>query len=147
MDKHSFLDGPGLVVYLLVHNVKLVGVHGVSCGGAVKVYGGGGLKMFLDSFPQGSARFLNVRTGTVDVWALVLVDDSCFVGFGVLVLGVSQGCSEGVGALEVDLDTSAFAQSFEFFCCFGDVGDHYGCFVIAAVVWVAAGIVVGVGSW
>ena len=63
MDKHSFLDGPGLAVYLLVDNVKLVGVHGVSCGGAVKVYGGGGLKMFLDSFPQGSARFPNVGTG------------------------------------------------------------------------------------
>ena len=38
-------------------------------------------------------------------------------------------------------------HSLEFFCCFGDVGDHYGCFVIAAVVWVAAGVVVGVGSW
>ena len=51
-DKHSFLDGPGLVVYLLVNNVKLVGVHEVFCGGAVKVYGGGGLKMFLTLSPR-----------------------------------------------------------------------------------------------
>ena len=80
------------------------------------------------------------------MWALVLVDDSCLVDFGVLVLGVAQGCSEGVGALEVDLDTSAFAQSFEFFCCFGDVGGHYGCFVVVVVGWVAAGVVVGAGS-
>ena len=28
-----------------------------------------------------------------------------------------------------------------------DVGDHYGCFVVTAVVWVVAGVVVGVGSW
>ena len=109
--------------------------------------GGGGLKMFFDSFPQGSARFPNVGTGAVDVWALVLVDDSCLVNFGVLVLGVAQGCSEGVGALKVDLDTSAFAQSFELFCCFWDVGDHYGSFVVVVVGWVAAGAVVGVCSW
>ena len=43
------------------------------------------------------------------MWALVLVDDSCLIGIGVLVLGVSQGCSECVGALKVNLDTSAFA--------------------------------------
>ena len=34
------LIGPGLAVYLFVDNVKLVGVHGVSCGGAVKMYRG-----------------------------------------------------------------------------------------------------------
>ena len=51
MYKHSLLDSPGLAVYLFVYNIKLVGVH-VSCGGAVKVYGGGGLKMFFDSFLQ-----------------------------------------------------------------------------------------------
>ena len=45
----------------------------------------------------------------MDMWALVFVDDACLVGFGVLVLGVPQGCSKGVGALEVDLDSSAFA--------------------------------------
>ena len=69
-DKHGFLNGPGLAIYFLVYNVELVGVHGVSCGGAVKMYGGGGLKMFFDSFPQGSARFPNVGIGAVDVWAL-----------------------------------------------------------------------------
>ena len=52
MDKHSFLDGPGLAVHLLMSNVKLVGVQGVSCGGTVKVYGGGGLEMFPNSFPR-----------------------------------------------------------------------------------------------
>ena len=34
--------------------------------------------MFLDSFPQGSARLPNVGAGTLDVWALVFVDDACF---------------------------------------------------------------------
>ena len=51
MDKHGFLNGPGLAVYLFVNNIELVGVHGVSCGGAVKMYRGGGLEMFLDPFP------------------------------------------------------------------------------------------------
>ena len=109
MDKHGFLNGPGLAVYLLVNNVKLVGVHGVSYGGAVEMYGGGGFEMFLNPFPQGPARFPNVGTGAVDVWALVLVNDACLVGFGILVLGVAQGCSECVGPLEVDLNTPSFA--------------------------------------
>ena len=89
MDEHGFLDGPGLAVYLLVYNVKLLGVHGVSCGGTVEVYRGGGLEMFLNSFPQGSARFTNVGAGAINVGALVLVDDACLTGFGILVLGVS----------------------------------------------------------
>ena len=112
-DKYSFLDGPALAVYLLVNNVKLVGVHGVSCGGAVEMYGG--LEVLLDSFPLGSARFPYVGTGAVDVWTLVLVDDPCLTGLGVLVLGVAQSCSEDVGTLEVDLDASAFTQSFDCF--------------------------------
>ena len=45
--------------------------------------------MFLNSFPQGSARLPNVGAGAIDVWALVLVDDPCLIGFGVLVLGVA----------------------------------------------------------
>ena len=89
MDEHNLLDGPGLAVYLFMNNVKLVGVHGMSCGGTVVMYGGRGLKMFLNSFPQGSARLPNVGAGAVDVWALVFVDDACLVGFGVLILGVS----------------------------------------------------------
>ena len=108
-EEHILLDGPGLAVYLFVNNVKLVGVHGMSCGGTVVVYGGRGLEMFLDSFPQGSARLPNVGADAVDMWALVFADDACLVGFWVLVLGVPQGCSKGVGALEVDLDSSAFA--------------------------------------
>ena len=60
--------------------------------------------MFFDPFSQGSARFPNVGTGAVDVWALVLVNDSCLVSFGILVLGVAQSHSKGVGPLEVDLD-------------------------------------------
>ena len=39
-DDHGLLDGPGVAVGLLVHYVELVGVHGMSCGGAVVVYGG-----------------------------------------------------------------------------------------------------------
>ena len=87
--KHGFLDGPGLAVYLLVYNVKLVGVHGVSCGGAVELYGGGGLEMFLNPFPQGLARFPNVGAGAVYVGALVLVDDACLAGLGILVFRIS----------------------------------------------------------
>ena len=52
MNKRSFLDGLGLAVYLLVNNVKLIGVHWVSCGGAVEMYGGGGLEVLLNSFPR-----------------------------------------------------------------------------------------------
>ena len=89
--------------------------------------------MFLDPFSQGSARFPNVGTGAVDVWVLVLVYDTCLVGFGILVLGVAQGCPECVGPLEVDLDTSSFAQFLKLVSCFGDVGDHYGGFVVAVV--------------
>ena len=51
MDEHSLLDGPGMAVNLLVHYVELVGVHRVSCGGTVEVYGGGGFEVFLDSVP------------------------------------------------------------------------------------------------
>ena len=51
MDEHSLLDGPGMAVKLLVHYVELVGVHRVSCGGTVEVYGGGSFEVFLDSVP------------------------------------------------------------------------------------------------
>ena len=47
MDEHGLLDGPGMTVDLLVYYVKLVGVHGMSCGGAVVVYGGGGFEVFF----------------------------------------------------------------------------------------------------
>ena len=59
-DEHGLLDGPGLHVNFLMYNTELVGVHLMSCGGTVEVCGGGGLKMFLNSFPQGSARLSNV---------------------------------------------------------------------------------------
>ena len=52
MDKHSFLDGPGLAVYLFVNNVQLVGIHGVSCDGAVVMYGAGALKCSLTLSPR-----------------------------------------------------------------------------------------------
>ena len=49
MYEHSLLDGPGMAVDFFVHYVELVGVHGVSCGGTVEMYRGGGFEMFLDS--------------------------------------------------------------------------------------------------
>ena len=52
MDEHGFLNGPGMAVDLFVDYVELLWIHWVSCGGAVKVDGGGGLEMFLDSFTQ-----------------------------------------------------------------------------------------------
>ena len=48
MYEHGLLDGPGVAVNLLVYYIELVGVHWVSCGGTVVVYGGGGLEMFFD---------------------------------------------------------------------------------------------------
>ena len=50
-DEHSLLDGHGMADNLLVHYVELVGVHRVSCGGTVEVYGGGDFEVFLDSVP------------------------------------------------------------------------------------------------
>ena len=42
MDEHGLLDSPGLDVNVLVYYVKLVGIHGMACGGTVLVYGGRG---------------------------------------------------------------------------------------------------------
>ena len=91
-DEHCFLDGPRLHVNFLMYNAELVGVYWMSCGGTVEVYGGGGFKMFFNSFPQGSARFPNVRAGAVDVRALVFVDDSCLVGGWIFVFRVAKSC-------------------------------------------------------
>ena len=52
MDEHGFLDGPGVAVDLFVDYVELFWIHWESCGGAVKVDGGVGLEMFLDSSTQ-----------------------------------------------------------------------------------------------
>ena len=51
-DEHNFLDGPGMAVDLFVHYIELLWIHWVSCGGAVKVYGGRGFEVFLNSFTQ-----------------------------------------------------------------------------------------------
>ena len=48
-DEHSLLDGPGVAVDFFVYYVELVGVHGMSCGGTVEVYGGRGFEVFLNS--------------------------------------------------------------------------------------------------
>ena len=50
-DEHGLFDGPEMAVDFLVHYVELVWVHGVSCSGAVVVYGGGGFEVFFDPFP------------------------------------------------------------------------------------------------
>ena len=108
-DEHCFLDGPRLHVNFLMYNVELVGVHWMSCGGAVEVYGGGDFKMFFNPFPQGSAIFPNVRAGAVDVRALVFVDDSCLVGVRIFVFRIAKSCPWGVGALKMYLDAFALA--------------------------------------
>ena len=77
-------------VNFLMYNAELVGVHWMSCSGAVEVYGEGGLEMFFNSFPQGSARFTNVRAGAVDVRALVCIYDSCLVGDWIFVFGLPR---------------------------------------------------------
>ena len=40
VDEHGLLDGPGLHVNFLIYYAELVGVHWMSCAGAVEVYGG-----------------------------------------------------------------------------------------------------------
>ena len=50
--EHSLLDSPGKTVYFFMHNVELLGVQGMSCGGTVVVYGGGGLKCSLTLSPR-----------------------------------------------------------------------------------------------
>ena len=52
MDEHSFLNGPGMALDLFVYYVELFWIHWVSFGGAVKVDGGRGLEMFLNSLTQ-----------------------------------------------------------------------------------------------
>ena len=49
-DEHGLLDGPGMAVDFLVHYVELLWAHGVSCGGAVVVYGRGGFEVFFNPF-------------------------------------------------------------------------------------------------
>ena len=48
MDEQSFIDGPGMAVDLFVHYIELFWIHWVSCGGAVKVYGGRDFEVFLN---------------------------------------------------------------------------------------------------
>ena len=52
MYEHSLLDSPGKAVYFFMHNVELLGVQGMSCGGTVVVYGGGALKCSLTLSPR-----------------------------------------------------------------------------------------------
>ena len=52
---HTDEHGPGMTVDLLMHYVKLVWVHGMSCSGAVVVYGGGGFEVFFNPFTLRSA--------------------------------------------------------------------------------------------
>ena len=79
------------------------------------------------------------------MWALVMVNDSCLFCFMVFILGVDKGSPEGVGTLEMYLNVSSFAQSSEFVCSVGDVGNNNGGSELTAVVLVVVGVVVGVG--
>ena len=94
-DEHGLLDGPGMAVNFLVHYAELVGLHGMSCGSAVVVYGGGGFEVFLYPFTQRSAWLFYVCTGAVYVGALVMVNNLCLVVWGPCpwdCLGLSWGC-------------------------------------------------------
>ena len=70
------------------------------------------------------------------MWALVMANDSCLFCFVVLILGVDKGSPEGVGTLEMYLNVSSFAQSFEFVSSVGDVGNNNGGSELIAVVLV-----------
>ena len=79
------------------------------------------------------------------MWALVMVNDSCLFCFVVLILGVDKGSPEGLGTLEMYLNVSSFAQSFEFVSSVGDVGSNNGGSELIAVVLVVVGVAVGIG--
>ena len=74
-----------------------------------------------------------------------MVNDSCLFCFVVLILGIDKGCPEGVGTLEMHLNVSSFAKSFEFVSSVGDVGNNNGGPVLVAVVLAVVGVDGGVG--
>ena len=60
-DEHGLLGGPGVAVDLFMCYIKLLWVHWVSCGGAVKVYGGGALKCSLTLSPSDLPDYAGTR--------------------------------------------------------------------------------------
>ena len=74
-----------------------------------------------------------------------MVNDSCLFCFVVLILGIDKGCPEGVGTLELHLNVSSFAKSFEFVSSVEDVGNNNGGPVLVAVVLAVVGVAGGVG--
>ena len=67
----------------------------------------------------------------------------------VLVLGVNQGCSEGVGPFELNLNVPSFTKPFEFVCSVRDVRNKIGgpvhVVTVLVVVGVAGVVAIGVG--
>ena len=55
--------------------------------------GEGALRCSLTLSPKDLPDSSMYELGTLDVWALVMIDDSCLFGFVVFVLRVDQGCS------------------------------------------------------
>ena len=74
-----------------------------------------------------------------------MVNDSCLFCFLVLILRVDKGSPEGVGTLEMYLNVSSFAQSFEFVSSVGDVWNNNGGPELVTVVLVVNGVAGGIG--
>ena len=64
-----------------------------------------------------------------------MVNDPCLFCFVVLILGVDKGSPEGVGTLEMYLNVSPFAQSFEFVSSVGDVGNNNSVLNLLLLSW------------
>ena len=71
--------------------------------------GEGAFKCSLTLSPSDLPDSPNVAAGTMDMWALVLIDDSCLFSFGILVLVVAQCCPKCISTFEMYLYPSSFA--------------------------------------
>ena len=100
--------------------------------------GRGLLQVLLASFPQGPGCLPYVFFITCYVVALVAVDDSTFLVFGVLVLGPHEYLFNGCVSLEVYLDAILTTDVFETFGCPLSVWNDYLSYCVGGT-WVSIG--------
>ena len=101
------------------------------------VYGGWGPKVLLDPVPKGSAWFLYVLLGAVDMWAAKPVyHPTCLELVAFVLRGHEKGYN-GTIAFKVHLDPQAVAGPFELLSKSFYIGYHYGnSFAVGSVIGV-----------
>ena len=72
-------------------------------------------QMFLESVPKFPSRFTYIFLRTVDVWSLVLVNNTTFLKFAVFVLWWYEKWLDGVGSFEMSLYALFVVCPFELF--------------------------------